>query len=166
MNSKELITAIISGKLDDTFVKLYGKNEKMIQAQKERYIQAVKNFETLFPGSEEISVFSAPGRTEVCGNHTDHQHGCVLAAAVNLDAIAIVSFHEENIIRLQSAGYELEHIELDNLHIHPEEKGTTGALIRGMVAQFADMGVKVGGFNAFVTSDVLSGSGLSSSVSI
>lgn len=163
MNSKELITAIISGELDDTFVKLYGKNEKTIQAQKERYIQAVKNFETLFPGSEEISVFSAPGRTEVCGNHTDHQHGCVLAAAVNLDAIAIVSFHEENVIRLQSAGYELEHIELDNLHIRPEEKGTTGALIRGMVAQFADMGVKVGGFNAFVTSQVLSGSGLSSS---
>lgn len=163
MNSVDLIAHINSDKLNDSFAKLYGNNEDVINAQKKRYTQAVKNFESLYPGSEEIFIFSAPGRTEVCGNHTDHQHGCVLAAAVNLDAIAVVSFHNEGVIRLQSVGYEQEHIELDNLKIHPEEKETTSALIRGMAAQFADMGVKIGGFNAFVTSDVLSGSGLSSS---
>lgn len=163
MNSVDLIAEINSDKLNDSFIKLYGNSEDVIKAQKKRYVQAVKNFESLYPGSDEISIFSAPGRTEVCGNHTDHQHGCVLAAAVNLDAIAVVSFHNERVIRLQSVGYEQEHIELNNLNIHPEEKGTTSALIRGMAAQFADMGVEIGGFNAFVTSDVLSGSGLSSS---
>ena len=163
MNSVDLIAKINSDNLNDSFIKLYGNNEDVIKVQKKRYTQAVKSFESLYPGSEEIFIFSAPGRTEVCGNHTDHQHGCVLAAAVNLDAIAVVSFPNERVIRLQSVGYEQEHIELDNLKIHPEEKGTTSALIRGMAAQFADMGVEMGGFNAFVTSDVLSGSGLSSS---
>lgn len=103
----------------------------------------------MYPGSEHVSVFSAPGRTEVCGNHTDHQHGCVLAAAVNIDAIAVVSFHNEGVIRLQSVGYEQERIELDDLKIRPEEKGTTSALVRGMAAQFADMGIEIGGFNEY-----------------
>lgn len=163
MNSFELIEEINSGNLDEVLVKLYGNNEEVIILQKERYIKAVKSFESLYPGSNDISIFSAPGRTEVCGNHTDHQHGCVLAAAVNLDAIAVVSFHNEHVIRLQSVGYEQEYIRLDDLNIRPEEKGTSRALVRGMVAQFAEKGIEVDGFNAFVTSDVLSGSGLSSS---
>lgn len=163
MNSFELIQKIENGELNDVFVKLYGNNDSVIKKQQERYIQAVKSFGELYPGSDDISIYSAPGRTEVCGNHTDHQQGCVLAAAVNLDAIAIVSFHEEKVIRLQSVGYEQEYISLDNLTIQADEKGTTNALVRGMVSQFHDLGVEVGGFNAFVTSDVLSGSGLSSS---
>lgn len=163
MNSKEIIEKINSGSLNKEFMLLYGTSKDVIKKQKGRYIHAVSSFEELYPGEEEIAIFSAPGRTEVCGNHTDHQHGCVLAAAVNLDAIAVVSFHNEKVIRLQSVGYEQEYIELGNLNIHPEEEGTTRALIRGMVAQFKDMGVEIGGFNAFVTSDVLSGSGLSSS---
>lgn len=128
-----MIIEINSDKLSDSFIKLYGNNEYVIKDQKKRYMQAVKNIESLYPGSEEIFIFSAPGRIEVCGNHTNHQHGCVLAAAVNLDAIAVVSFHNERVIRLQSVGYEQEHIELDNLKIHPEEKGTTSSLIRGKV---------------------------------
>lgn len=80
-----------------------------------------------------------------------------------MDAIAVVSFHNEHVIRLQSVGYEQEYIRLDDLNIRPEEKGTSRALVRGMVAQFAEKGIEVDGFNAFVTSDVLSGSGLSSS---
>lgn len=163
MNCEELTEAIRLGRLDEALVTLYGNNDAAIKAQKERYAQAVRSFGTLYPGSEDISIFSAPGRTEVCGNHTDHQHGCVLAAAVDLDAIAIVSFHDEHVIRLQSVGYEQEHIELDHLNMHPEEKGTSNALVRGMVSQFHDMGVEVGGFNAYITSNVLSGSGLSSS---
>ncbi|MCM1181163.1 MAG: galactokinase [Clostridium sp.] len=163
MNSKELIAKINSGILNKEFMCLYGTDEDVIKKQKDRYIHAINSFEELYPGGEDVSIFSAPGRTEVCGNHTDHQHGCVLAAAVNLDAIAVVSFHDEKVIRLESVGYAQEYIELDNLNIHPGEEGTTKALIRGMVAQFKDMGIEVGGFNAFVTSDVLSGSGLSSS---
>ena len=163
MNCKELTEVIRLGRLDDALATLYGSSGETIMKQKERYIQAVRSFETLYPGSGDISIFSAPGRTEICGNHTDHQHGCVLAAAVDLDAIAIVSCHDEHVIRLQSAGYGQEYIELEHLHIHPEEKGTSAALVRGMVSEFHDMGVEVGGFNAFITSDVLSGSGLSSS---
>lgn len=163
MNGSELIADIESGRVNDKFTLLYGNGEDVTKQQKDRYIQAIKNFEDLYPGHNEISIFSAPGRTEICGNHTDHQHGCVLAAAVNLDAIAVVAFHNENVIRIKSAGYEPVIIELDNLDIHPEEEGTTSSLIRGMAAQFNNMGVKVGGFNAFITSDVLSGSGLSSS---
>lgn len=163
MNSLELLTEIESGKANEKFALLYGNREDVIEKQKARYVNAIKSFDDLYPGHNEISIFSAPGRTEICGNHTDHQHGCVLAAAVNLDAIAVVAFHDENVIRLQSVGYKQVLIELDNLDIHPEEKGTTRSLIRGMVARFHDIGVKVGGFDAFVTSDVLSGSGLSSS---
>lgn len=163
MNSFELLTEIESGRANDKLALLYGNREDVIEKQKGRYVNAIKCFDDLYPGHNEISIFSAPGRTEICGNHTDHQQGCVLAAAVNLDTIAVVAFHNENVIRLQSVGYEQVFIELDNLAIHPEEEGTTSALIRGMVAQFNDMGVKVGGFNAFVSSDVLSGSGLSSS---
>ncbi|MCI8327332.1 MAG: galactokinase [Lachnospiraceae bacterium] len=163
MKCEELLDAICLDRLNDKFITLYGNNEETIKVQKERYVNAIKSFMTLYPKSEEISVFSAPGRTEVCGNHTDHQNGCVLAAAVNLDAIAIVSFHNDHVIRIQSVGYEQEFIELDHLNMHPEEKGTSRSLIRGMVSQFHDMGVEVGGFNAFITSDVLSGSGLSSS---
>lgn len=163
MNSFELLTEIESGRANDKLALLYGNREDVIEKQKGRYVNAIKCFDDLYPGHNEISIFSAPGRTEICGNHTDHQQGCVLTAAVNLDTIAVVAFHNENVIRLQSVGYEQVFIELDNLAIHPEEEGTTSALIRGMVAQFNDMGVKVGGFNAFVSSDVLSGSGLSSS---
>lgn len=163
MNSSDLLMEIESGKVNDKFALLYGNKEDVIKKQIDRYANAIKSFEDFYPGHNEISIFSAPGRTEICGNHTDHQHGCVLAAAVNLDAIAVVAFHNENVIRLQSVGYKQVLIELDDLDIHPEEEGTTKSLIRGMVAQFNDMGVKVGGFNAFVSSDVLSGSGLSSS---
>lgn len=163
MNREELLASIRLNRLNDTLITLYGNNASRIEAQKERYTKAIKSFETLYPDSDDISIFSAPGRTEICGNHTDHQHGCVLAAAVDLDAIAVVSFHDEHVIRLQSVGYEQEYIDLEQLQIHPEEQGTSPALVRGMVSQFHDMGIEVGGFNAFITSDVLSGSGLSSS---
>ncbi len=163
MNINELVEKINIGELDETLKKFYGDSKDKIEKQRKRYLNAIKSFRDLYPSREEVSIFSAPGRTEVCGNHTDHQHGCVLAAAVNLDAIAIVAFHEDGIIRLQSAGYEQDHIELDDLKVHQDEKGRTASLIRGTVAQFEELGVHVGGFDAYVTSDVLSGSGLSSS---
>ena len=114
-------------------------------------------------GSEPERYFSAPGRTEIGGNHTDHQRGRVLAAAVNLDTVAAVALNGTNTIRIQSEGYPLCLVELDQLTPKADEINTTMALIRGVAARFAQMGCKVEGFDAYVTSTVLPGSGLSSS---
>ena len=107
--------------------------------------------------------FSAPGRTEISGNHTDHQHGCVLAAAVNLETVAEVTLNDRGVAAVASEGYAPVEIDLSDLSIHPEEKNTTAALIRGVAAAFAQRGAKLQGFDAKVRSTVLPGSGLSSS---
>ena len=107
--------------------------------------------------------FSAPGRTEISGNHTDHQHGCVLAAAVNLVTVAEVTLNHYGLIRVQSEGYPVVEVNLNDLSVHEEEKNTTAALIRGVAAAFAQRGAVLQGFDACVRSSVLPGSGLSSS---
>ena len=163
MNISELINAVSSGAIDDRLRMLYGSSERTLLRQRARYLSAAENFSKLYPERNEIHVFSSPGRTEVGGNHTDHQHGCVLAAAVNLDVIAIVAFHDEGVIRVKSEGYPEDIVELDELGMIEKETGTSAALIRGVCAKFAEQGVKIGGFDAYTTSDVLSGSGLSSS---
>lgn len=159
MKLKQFQADLTAGKYDEKLCRLYGSSD----AQRARYLQAAENFSRLYPEREEIAVFSAPGRTEIGGNHTDHQHGCVLAASVDLDVIAIVAFHDEHVIRLQSAGYSQDYVDLCDLTVQPEEKGKSAALIRGVVSRFQEMGVAVGGFDAYTTSNVLSGSGLSSS---
>lgn len=108
-------------------------------------------------------VFSAPGRSELSGNHTDHQHGCVLACAVNLDMIATVGKNADGVVRVLSEGYPLCEIPLNDLGKKEDELGTTASLIRGICAKFESLGCKLGGFDAYVTSTVLPGSGLSSS---
>ena len=112
---------------------------------------------------EKHYVFSAPGRTEIGGNHTDHQHGCVLAAAVNLETVADVTLNGTNKIWVQSEGYPTIKVDLDDLSVHEDEKNTTAALIRGVASAFVQRGVKLQGFDAVVHSNVLPGSGLSSS---
>ena len=112
---------------------------------------------------EKHYVFSAPGRTEIGGNHTDHQHGCVLAAAVDLETVADVTLNGTNRIWIQSEGYPAFSIDLDDLTVDEHEKNTTVALVRGVVAGFAQRGVQVQGFDAVIHSTVLPGSGLSSS---
>lgn len=107
--------------------------------------------------------FSAPGRTEIGGNHTDHQHGCVLAAAVNLETVADVALNGSDNIWIQSDGYPTIKVDLNDLSIHDNERNTTAALVRGVAAAFAERGAKLQGFDAVVRSNVLSGSGLSSS---
>ena len=119
-------------------------------------------FHTAF-GSVPTSYFSAPGRTEVGGNHTDHQRGRVLAGAVNLDTVAAVRENGSTVIRVQSKGYPLCEVDLKNLTPVPEEINTTPALIRGVAARFAQLGCHVQGFDAYCESTVLPGSGLSSS---
>ena len=112
---------------------------------------------------QKIYCFSAPGRTEIGGNHTDHQRGCVLAAAVDLETVAKVNLNGERVIRVHSEGYPDVAIELDALELRESEKNTTAALVRGVAASFIERGAKLQGFDAQVRSDVLPGSGLSSS---
>jgi len=119
-------------------------------------------FHSIFNKQAEF-VYSAPGRSELSGNHTDHQHGCVLAAAINLEAIACVAKNDDNVIRIQSKGYPMCVVDLNNLSVHKEEENTTMALIRGVAARMKELGCDVKGFDAYVESTVLPGSGLSSS---
>ena len=119
-------------------------------------------FAAAFGGAPE-RYFSAPGRTEIGGNHTDHQHGRVLAAAVNLDTVAAVRVNGTDTVRIQSEGYPLCVVKLDCLTPQPDEINSTPALVRGVAARFAELGCAVKGFDAYVTSTVLPGSGLSSS---
>ena len=112
---------------------------------------------------EKHYVFSAPGRTEIGGNHTDHQHGCVLAAAVDLETVADVTLNGTDKILIQSEGYPAFSIDINDLSINDSEKNTTVALVRGVVAGFVNRNVRVQGFNAKIHSTVLPGSGLSSS---
>ena len=119
-------------------------------------------FSAVFGGSPE-RYFSAPGRTEISGNHTDHQRGRVLAGAVNLDTVAAVRLNGTNLIRIQSKGYPMCQICLDELEPVESEINSTPALIRGVAARFTQLGCKVEGFDAYCESTVLPGSGLSSS---
>lgn len=112
---------------------------------------------------DKLYHFSAPGRTEICGNHTDHQHGCVLTAAVDMETCAEVRLNNTNIINVKSEGYPPVAVDISDLDIHPEETNTTAALIRGVTAAFAQRGCALKGFDASVHSSVLPGSGLSSS---
>ena len=114
-------------------------------------------------GRQAEYIFSAPGRTELGGNHTDHQHGIVLAAAVTLDTKAAAAENNDGCIRVISEGYAPVTVRLDELTAHPDERNTTAALVRGVAAGFARRGYSIRGFDAYVVSDVLPGSGLSSS---
>ena len=151
-----------NSKLNLDFIKLYGKDSKVLEIQKQRYINALEKFSKLYPNSQEIEIYSASGRTEIGGNHTDHQHGCVLAAAVNLDVIGIVAFHNEKVIRVKSEGYDAFEVDLSDLSVKKGETGSA-AIIRGIASKFASFGVEVSGFDMYSTSDVLCGSGISSS---
>lgn len=114
-------------------------------------------------GAPAAAVFSAPGRTELGGNHTDHQRGCVLAAAVNLESCAAVAENGTATIRVKSEGYPFAVIDLNDLSEKRDEAGTTSALVRGVAARFASFGKEIKGFDAYIRSSVLPGSGLSSS---
>ena len=131
--------------------------------QKDRYEKAVSEFIKAFEGTEPEAIFSAPGRTEVGGNHTDHQHGEVLAASINKDAIAIVSKRSDDKVNVLAEGFGMTNIGLTDLELREDEKGSTASLIRGVLAGLKNSGYTLGGFDAYITSDVLIGAGLSSS---
>lgn len=152
---------LLSGKFDEQLKKIY-VDEGKITYQRKRYENALESYEKVF-GAGEVEVFSAPGRSEVGGNHTDHQHGMVLATSINLDAIAVVGLSSQSVIKIMSKGYGVTEVDIDNLECCDSEAGTTTGLIRGVLAGFKERGYYISGFNAYVTSDVLGGAGLSSS---
>lgn len=153
---------IINGDYDARFKRVYVTDEA-VKLQHERYVSLAEDFAALFGEERDARLFSAPGRTEVGGNHTDHNHGRVLAASINLDAIAVASKNDENIVRVKSRGYNMDVCDITDLEIKEDEKGHSPALVRGMCAGFKKYGYEIGGFDASTMSSVLSGSGLSSS---
>lgn len=146
---------------DGLFTDIYVDTGK-IGYQKNRYIEAIQEYEKLF-GPGEIEIYSAPGRSEIGGNHTDHQHGEVLAASINDDAIAIVKKTDDNIVSVVSGKYPMITIDLSDLEKKEDETGTTRSIIKGVLAGMKSHNYNIGGFQAYVTSDVLIGAGLSSS---
>ena len=161
MNTKKVLELINQGSLDSDFIDIYVDTEQL-EYQKKRYVNAIMKFEEHY-GDGEIKIFSAPGRSEIGGNHTDHQHGKVLACAINMDAIGIVKKVRDEEVRIISDGSEEIVVDITDLAIREEEKGSTLALIKGVLAGFQEKGYEIGGFSAYVTSDVLIGSGVSSS---
>ncbi|MGC9363427.1 MAG: galactokinase [Fidelibacterota bacterium] len=147
------------------FAKLYGTEEDCYQSQLDRYETLIQNYTDHF-NEEPLSLFSSPGRTEIGGNHTDHNRGLVLAASINLDTIAAVKKSDSGVIRVFSEGYpDTFSISLNDLSKKGSERETTTSIIRGIAAKLKDEGYKIGGFNAYLSSDVYVGSGLSSSAS-
>ncbi len=159
--SSELKAKLGTNEYDAALSKMYKAED--LEAQKARYIRIAESFEEFYGSGREVAVFSAPGRTEVGGNHTDHNHGKVLAASVNLDAVAVAAVNDENIVRVKSEGYKMDVADLSDLGVMPNERGRSASLVRGVCAGFKNRGYKIGGFDAATASDVLSGSGLSSS---
>lgn len=156
---KQLQNGDLAGRLLEIYV-----DKGRMEYQRERYAKALEEFEELF-GDGEAELYSAPGRSEVAGNHTDHQRGEVLAASVNLDAVAVVRAAEDGKIQLLSQGYPMITVDLAELEQRKEEEGTSKGLIRGMAYGLKKNGHSIGGFQAYVISDVLGGAGLSSSAS-
>lgn len=161
-NTIELKQQIQQGAYDAAFVKLYGADVD-VNAQRERYISVIDQFENEFGSGRSVRLYSAPGRTEIGGNHTDHQHGRVLAGSVNIDMIAAAAPNNLNQLRVQSEGYDLCVIDLSNLAARKEEENTTMALLRGECEAFRQRGAKLSGLDVYISSNVPKGSGVSSS---
>ena len=160
-NVSELIREFEAGQYNDLLLDIYA-DEKVLDHQRKRYIHALESYREIF-GDDEAEIYSAPGRSEVGGNHTDHQHGQVLAASVNLDVIAVASKTDDQLMRIKSEGYDENIVNTKALDIDENEFGTSKSLIRGVAAAFKERGFEIGGFRSFMTSEVLGGSGLSSS---
>ena len=161
-NQQDLKAMLTSGALDERLRRVYVTDSE-VEAQCARYAAVIDAFSELFSGERDIRLFSAPGRTEVGGNHTDHNHGRVLAAGINLDAIAAAAKNDDNVVRVKSEGYPMDVVDLSDLSVQPSELGHSPALVRGVCQGFLNYGYKIGGFDAATASRVLSGSGLSSS---
>jgi len=158
-----LIEKIANGK-NPLFQELYGLNEVVLKEQADRYAALMAEFQKVY-GTDDVSLFSSPGRTEIGGNHTDHNYGRVLAGAVNLDMVAVAATNGTNVIRIKSVGYPEFQVDLGSLEIDPAQFYTSSSLVKGIAARMSEKGYAIGGFDACVEGRVPKGSGLSSSAS-
>jgi len=161
--TKELVVKIYAGK-SKIMQELYGADPAEQKRQTGRYTKLLHAFEKEF-GKAEVALFSSPGRTEIGGNHTDHNYGRVLAGAVNLDNIAAAAPNGSNIVRIVSEGYPSFEVNLELLRPVAEEQYSSAALVRGICARLKELGFAIGGFDACIDGEVPKGSGLSSSAS-
>ena len=161
MDILKLKESITNGAFEEKIKFMYSCTET--KKYNDRFIEVIDGLEENFGKKEDVRIFSAPGRTEIGGNHTDHQHGCVLAASLNLDVIGAVSLNGTDTIRIKSKGYPLDEVNINELEPDKAEYDKAKALIRGIVKKFTDMGYIVKGFDAYTVSNVLKGSGMSSS---
>ena len=150
MQKSELVEKLKNGSLDNILADIYS-DENKLDYQNARYIAASEKFEQLYGGGD-ISIFSAPGRVEIIGNHTDHQHGRVIAASVNADAIAVVKKSDDALVKIVSGDNPEIKIDINALDISEEEEKSTSALIKGMLNGLKGMGYALGGFCAYITS--------------
>ena len=164
MKSYEALKKKITETGGNRFGRLYGLESRIIENQINRYISALEQFE-LFSNKPDPQFFSSPGRTEIGGNHTDHNHGRVLAGAVNLDNVAVAAVNNSDTIRIESSGYQPFTVSLSDLLPVSEEKNSSAALVRGIASKLKELGCNIGGFDAVIDSNVPKGSGLSSSAS-
>ena len=161
MKVRELLTEISAGALDNVLVSLYGENN--LEAQKIRYTEAVNEFASLYGNDRDVSLFSVPGRSEISGNHTDHNRGCVIAAAIDLDIIAVASENGSDTVTVKSKGFPADSVSCNPEGPNEALFNTSSSLLSGVCAGFKNRGYKVCGFDAYTTSNVLKGSGISSS---
>ena len=162
--SRQLRDEIAAGRRDAALAALYGGSKSVLDRQRSRYCAALDQFELYYGPGRQVRVYSAPGRTELGGNHTDHQHGYGLAGAVTLDLVAVASRNEDGFIRVKSRGFnKLDVIDLTEAEPQQGESTHSASLIRGIADGFRTKGFGIGGFDAYTASDVLRGSGLSSS---
>ncbi len=162
MKPAQLKEALLKGEFDQRLSFIYG--EAALPLQKARYAAAVDSFSTIYGADRDASLYSVAGRSEISGNHTDHNHGCVIAASIDLDIIAVAAPSSENVIRVKSEGFSEDVVDFDAFSApRAVPQGHSDELIAGMVSGFKKNGHKVGGFDAYTTSSVLKGSGISSS---
>jgi galactokinase len=161
-NIETLLSKITESNI--TLKSLYGSDPDVLQKQALRYTAVLISFQETYPNNE-AAVFSSPGRSEIGGNHTDHNHGRVLAGAVNLDNIAVAAKNNSNVIRILSADYPPFEVDLSNLIPDKNEFYTSASLVRGICSRMKQLGFSIGGFDAVIDGEVPKGSGLSSSAS-
>jgi galactokinase len=162
MKIADMKNALLAGELNARLTEVYGADA--VAAQQARYAKALDEFAALYGADRDVSLFSVSGRSELSGNHTDHNYGCVVAAAIDLDIIAVASANEENIIRVKSEGFDEDVVDIAAYTTpDPAKFASSASIIAGMSAQFVQNGLCTGGFDAYTTSAVLKGSGISSS---
>lgn len=158
------LTAKIADGNNPLFQELYGVNSSVLKEQADRYVGLMNEFKSTF-SNDDVELFSSPGRTEIGGNHTDHNYGRVLAGAVNLDNIAVAAKNGTNVIRIKSVGYPEFQVDLSDLKIDESQFYTSSSLVKGICARMKELGYEIGGFDTCIEGRVPKGSGLSSSAS-